>query len=83
MSISNIFETSKRSLLTHQSAINTTAKNIANVYTDGYTRRKFDISKISLGFGNMTEDSVSRVKNRFLDNQIWYEKQALGKESMS
>ena len=83
MSISNIFETSKRSLLNHQSAINTTAKNIANVYTDGYTRRTFDLSNLSLGFGNMSEDSISRVKNQFLDNQIWYENQALGKESMS
>ena len=83
MSISNIFETSKRSLLNHQAAINTTAKNIANVYTDGYSRRTFDLSNLSLGFGNMSEDSISRVKNRFLDNQIWYENQALGKESMS
>ena len=83
MSISNIFETSKRSLLNHQSAINTTAKNIANVYTDGYTRRTVDLSNLSLGFGNMSEDSISRVKNQFLDNQIWYENQALGKESMS
>jgi len=83
MSISNIFETSKRSLLNHQSAINTTAKNIANVYTDGYTRRIVDLSNLSLGFGNMSEDSISRVKNQFLDNQIWYENQALGKESMS
>jgi flagellar hook-associated protein 1 FlgK len=31
----------------------------------------------------MSEDSISRVKNQFLDNQIWYENQALGKESMS
>ena len=83
MSISNIFETSKRSLLNHQSAINTTAKNVANVYTDGYTRRTFDLSSLSLGFGSMSEDSISRVKNQFLDNQIWYENQALGKESMS
>ncbi len=79
MSISNIFETSKRSLLNHQSAINTTAKNVANVYTDGYTRRTVDLSNLSLGFGNMSEDSISRVKNQFLDNQIWYENQALGK----
>ncbi len=83
MSISSIFETSKRSLLTHQSAINTTANNIANVYTEGYTRRKVDLSKLSLGFGNMSEDSISRLKNQFLDNQLWYENQALGKESMS
>ena len=83
MSISNILETSKRSLLNHQSAINTTANNIANVYTEGYTRRTVDLSKLSLGFGQMREDAVSRVKNRFLDNQIWYENQALGKESMN
>ncbi|MCS5641182.1 MAG: hypothetical protein NZ709_06710, partial [Candidatus Marinimicrobia bacterium] len=67
--------------MNHQSAINTTAKNIANVYTDGYTRRTVDLSNLSLGFGNMSEDSISRVKNQFLDNQIWYENQALGKES--
>lgn len=83
MSISSIFETSKRSLLIHQSAINTTANNIANVYTEGYTRRKVDLSKLSLGFGNLSENSVSRLKNQFLDNQLWYENQALGKENMS
>ncbi|MBH50268.1 MAG: flagellar hook-associated protein FlgK [Candidatus Marinimicrobia bacterium] len=83
MSISNILEISKRSLLNHQSAINTTANNIANVYTEGYTRRTVDLSKLSLGFGQMNESAVSRMKNRFLDNQIWYENQALGKESMN
>ena len=83
MSILRIFETSKRSLLSHQSAINTTANNIANVYAEGYNRRSVDLSKLSLGFGNMSESSVIRVKNSFLDNQIWFENQALGKQSVS
>ena len=82
MSILRIFETSKRSLLSHQTAINTTANNVANVYTEGYSRRKIDLSKLSLGFGNISEDSVTRIKNKFLDNQIWYESQALGKHEM-
>ena len=65
MSISNIFETSKRSLLNHQSAINTTAKNIANVYTEGYTRRTYDLSNLSLGFGNMSEGNVDETGRSF------------------
>ena len=70
MSILRIFETSKRSLLNHQSAINTTANNVANVYTEGYSRRQIDLSKLSLGFGNMSDESVTRVKTQFLDNQL-------------
>ena len=69
MSISNIFETSKRSLLNHQSAINTTAKNIANVYTDGYTRRTFDLSNLSLGFGKKFLGSSAASK---LDLNVLY-----------
>ena len=83
MSILRIFETSKRSLLNHQSAINTTANNVANVYTEGYSRRQIDLSKLSLGFGNMSDESVTRVKTQFLDNQIWFENQAFGKQSMN
>ena len=83
MSISQIYEATKQSLLTQQSAINTTAKNIANANTEGYTRRRINLSKLSLGFSEMNGESVTRVKNKFVDSQLWYEKQELGKQSMN
>ncbi|HDY75559.1 MAG TPA: flagellar hook-associated protein FlgK [Candidatus Marinimicrobia bacterium] len=83
MSISRIFETTKRSLLTQQLAINATANNIANVNTEGYTRRRIDLSRLSLGFNGMDSEATMRVRNRFLENQLWYEKQELGKNSMN
>ncbi len=83
MSISQIYEATKQSLLTQQSAINTTAKNIANANTEGYTRRRINLSKLSLGFSEMNGESVTRVKNQFVDSQLWYEKQELGKQSMN
>lgn len=83
MSISQIYEATKRSLLTQQSAINTAAKNIANANTEGYTRRRINLSKLSLGFSEMNGESVTRVKNQFVDSQLWYEKQELGKQSMN
>jgi flagellar hook-associated protein 1 FlgK len=83
MSISRIFDISKRSLLSHQSAIDITAKNIANVNTEGYKRRRVDLSKLGFGFSSITgalkPEGVIRVRQRFAESQIWYENQNLGK----
>lgn len=83
MSISRIYEATKRSLLTQQAAINTTARNIANVNTPGYTRRRIDMSRLTLGFSGMDGASAMRIQNRFVESQLWYEKQELGKQSMN
>ncbi len=83
MSISRIFDISKRSLLSHQSAINTTAKNIANVNTEGYKRRRVNLSQLGFGFsglsGSMSPKGVDRIRQQFAESQLWYENQNLGK----
>jgi len=83
MSISRIFDISKRSLLSHQSAINTTAKNIANVNTEGYKRRRVNLSQLGFGFsglsGSMSPRGVDRIRQQFAESQLWYENQNLGK----
>ncbi len=83
MSLSRIYEATRRSLLTQQSAINVTARNIANVNTEGYTRRRIDLSRLSLGFSGMNDKDTMQIRNRFVENQLWYEKQELGKHSMT
>ncbi len=83
MSISRIYEATRRSLLTQQSAINITSRNIANANTEGYTRRRIDLSRLSLGFDGMDGRDTMRIRNQFVENQLWYEKQELGKHSMN
>ncbi|PJA51653.1 MAG: flagellar basal body rod protein FlgC, partial [Candidatus Marinimicrobia bacterium CG_4_9_14_3_um_filter_48_9] len=45
MSIQKIFDTAKQSLLQNQSAINTSAKNIANMNSEIYKRRQVIITE--------------------------------------
>ncbi|MFQ6604261.1 MAG: flagellar hook-associated protein FlgK [Fidelibacterota bacterium] len=87
MSISKIFDISKRSLLSHQTAINTTAKNISNVNTEGFKRRKVDLSKLGIGFSGLNgvqgSKAISRVRQRFTELQLYQEKHELGQYSTS
>lgn len=83
MSISRIFDISKRSLLSHQAAINTTAKNISNVNTEGYKRRQVDLSKLGIGFsginGTQSPKAITRIRQRFAEVQLYQENHELGK----
>jgi flagellar hook-associated protein 1 FlgK len=86
MSISNIFELSKRSLLTYQAAMNTTTGNIANVNTEGYVRRKVDIRNMTVNFQGLGQlgigvsaDHISRVRQQLAEQQLWSENQHLGR----
>ena len=86
MSIARIFEIGKRSLLTYQSAIDTTSGNIANVNKEGYTRRRVDLSELTagipglgrVGLGVNVED-ISRVRQRMIEYQLYQETQSLGR----
>ncbi len=86
MSFSRIFEIGKRSMLAYQSAIDTTAGNISNVNTKGYTRRRVDLSDLSegiaglgrIGFGVTVED-VTRIRQRMIEHQLYQETQHLGR----
>jgi len=79
MSISRIFDTSRRALQNTRWSIDTTANNIANINTEGYTRRRADLSRIAFGFEGMNRESMMRVRQRFVENQLSYENQNLAK----
>ncbi len=67
----------KTSLLTHQTAIDLTGANIANVNTAGYTQQRAMLSSLaSTGIGvtqtqtGVQIDAIERVYDRFLASQI-------------
>ncbi|MEZ4649051.1 MAG: flagellar hook-associated protein FlgK [Candidatus Eisenbacteria bacterium] len=70
-------EIARRALLAHQSAMNITGHNIANVATEGYTRRRPVLTPTVpettpwgiVGTGVQLED-VARTRNTFLDDQV-------------
>lgn len=80
MSINQLLEIGRRSLQAYQAAMNTTGQNIANVNTDGYSRRQVEITsdrtspgglnvgvvgREALGVGSSVQD-IRRVKDRLL-----------------
>ncbi|MCC6397010.1 MAG: flagellar hook-associated protein FlgK [Bacteroidetes bacterium] len=75
--ISQVLETARRALLAQQYGLSVTGHNIANVSTPGYSRQRAEFVTTSpsqtaaglLGTGVMVE-SVSRLRNRFIDQQI-------------
>lgn len=85
-------ETSKRSLFTQQAALNTTGHNIANVNTAGYTRQVVNMVAArpieAVGMNRSTApgqlgtgvefSSITRIRERFLDDQFRNENKALG-----
>lgn len=85
-------EVAKRSLFTHQTALNTTAHNLANANTIGYSRQRVNMvatrplempgmmrSNIPGQLGTGVEfDSIRRVRDTFLDFQFRRENQLLG-----
>ena len=85
MSISSLFEIGRRSLSAYQSAINTTANNIANSNNEGYTRRRLDIRNVTSlsgfsGFGSGVDaTSLSRMREKFAEYSLWRENHNLGR----
>ncbi len=86
MSLSRIFEIGKRSLLTYQSAIDTTAGNVANVNKEGYSRRRVDLSELTAGIPGIGKiglgvnvENIDRIRERMIEYQLYQEKQNLGR----
>ncbi len=75
--ISQLLETARRALLAQQAGINVTGHNIANASTPGYSRQRVDLVSTPairdtagfLGTG-ATASSVTRLRNRFIDQQL-------------
>lgn len=89
-------ETSKRGILTQSVALNTVGHNISNASTQGYTRQRVNMSAAEavyvpgytrlntpgqLGTG-VQYDSITRVRDSYLDMQFRRETQELGKNSV-
>jgi flagellar hook-associated protein 1 FlgK len=85
-------EMAKRSLFTQQAALTTTAHNIANANTAGYSRQIVNMvaakpleavgmmrSTVPGQMGQSVEfDSITRIREKFLDNQFDNENKNLG-----
>ncbi|MFZ3228750.1 MAG: flagellar hook-associated protein FlgK [Pseudobdellovibrio sp.] len=75
--IHGLLDIGKRSLMTNQTALQTTSHNIANKGTEGYSRQRIDIqSNPALFDGNhrvgtgVMAASISRTNNPWLEKQI-------------
>src|SRR5512137_1326100 len=81
-------EIARRALLAHQSSLNVTGNNLANVATPGYTRQRAEMIPSPsertpegiLGTG-VVMDGISRLRDVFLDTQIRDEMGLAGKWS--
>lgn len=89
MSISSILDISKRALLSHRSAIGTTSQNISNINTLGYSRRRTNFEALDgsqVGFtrlqSNISGDTITRVRDHFIDQQLNRQNTFLGKYRM-
>ncbi|CFX12381.1 Flagellar hook-associated protein, FlgK [Syntrophomonas zehnderi OL-4] len=85
-------EIGKRSIMTHQSALNVTGHNIANANTPGYTRQMPNIvttqpwhapmltgnSRVGQFGTGVDVASIDRLRDRFLDYQIRQESRTYG-----
>lgn len=89
-------ETAKRSLFTQQAALQTTGHNIANASTDGYSRQRVNMQASrpieapgwmntsipgQIGTG-VQFNSITRIREKFLDDQFRNENKELGNWSI-
>ncbi|GAB5537414.1 MAG: hypothetical protein Rubg2KO_36630 [Rubricoccaceae bacterium] len=82
MSLHNLFNTASRSLLSYQAASNATGQNIANVETQGYTRRTVQMRSIPAMRGGVVfhgtlspgggvgVESFKRMRSQILDTAV-------------
>ncbi len=76
--LTSIMDTGKLALLASQTAISVTSENVANVDTDGYSRRTVNFAESytvgvdggSLGTGVLAE-SIQRSYSQFIENQYY------------
>lgn len=71
----------------YQVALNTTANNISNVQTDGYTRQQAnrvssDALRVYQKYGTagtgVTTTSIKQVRNQYYDTKYWYNQSSVG-----
>lgn len=71
----------------YQVALNTTANNIANVQTKGYTRQQANrvasdalrvYAKYGMAGSGVTTTSIKQVRNEYYDTKYWYNQSSVG-----
>lgn len=71
----------------YQVALNTTANNISNVQTEGYTRQQAnrvasDALRVYAKYGSagtgVTTTSIKQVRNQYYDTKYWYNQSSVG-----
>lgn len=85
MAVNDILDIGRQGLTTHQRALQTTASNIANANTPGYTRRKAVIETVpgtvsngvQIG-GGVEVTKVVRIHDEFVEKQLVDESHSLG-----
>ncbi|NOZ74637.1 MAG: flagellar hook-associated protein FlgK [FCB group bacterium] len=86
MGIIEMANVTRHSLLNYQSALDTTSRNIANMNTEGYKRRRVDMTRYSIGFsrinGGLTENNIVRMRQRFVEDQLYMENERMGQYNM-
>ena len=74
-------------MTTYQTAINTTANNVANTQTKGYSRQQVAIEaarslRVNLRYGSVgsgvTASSIEQVRNMYYDLKYWNANAKLG-----
>ena len=77
MSLSRIFDISRRSLATYQKALDVTAHNVANSSNSNFSKTRINLSadtpEINAGFvwgTGVKIDDIQRMRDTFADNQI-------------
>lgn len=85
MSVSRIFDSSRRALATNQAGLSTTSHNISNVNTKGYSRQRVELKSDipdSIGVHQVGRGvrlaGITRANNQFIDRRIEQETSALG-----
>jgi len=84
----SMMDVGRRSLANSQTALQTTAHNIANKSTEGYSRQRVDMvtnepvgeGRLRLGMGARASQ-VNRTNNEYLEKQIEHEGNQLGYQS--
>jgi flagellar hook-associated protein 1 len=87
--ISQLLETARRALLAQQVGISVTGHNVANASTPGYSRQRVDIVSTPairdaagyIGTG-ATAVGITRMRNRFIDQQLRASQGGLGNADM-
>lgn len=86
--LNGILDVAKRALSAQRAGIDVTGHNIANASTPGYTRERLNLSSTppsKEGFGyvgtGVEATSVQRIRQSFIDQQIWNTNQYLSKST--